>query len=534
VVFQPQTYEAFQRGINLLADTIRPTLGPIPRFVGFERPDRSQSAELLDNGALIARRIVELTDRDASMGALLFRQSLWHLYEKAGDGTATAAVLFQEIFNRGIHYVVAGGNAARLRVYLQRGLRVILDELARMTEPLQGQVGLTRIAEAISLDHDLAAALGELMDIVGPYGQVDIRTGYGLSLKREYVEGAYWQGGLFSPELFTRAGEIRAELVEPRILITDFVIEDARTLIPVLECVARADSHALIILANKLSEQALGLLRAVNENSEYLRVIGVKTPELSTHVRAEILPDMACLLGGRPYVQETGESLERIQADDFGQARRAWADRENFGFVGGHGDLARVRLLNEQLQAAYHAAEKLDARERILQRLGKFIGGSGTCWIGGLSKTETETRQHTAERIIAALRGALLDGMVPGGGAALLACQPALRCHAQAAEDDDERAAYEILYKAMETPTRALVANAGYDPHSTLGIMRQAGPGCAFDVLQGRAVNAISDGLVDSATVVREAVTSAVSTAALALSIDVLVHHRKIKLSLDP
>jgi chaperonin GroEL len=391
-----------------------------------------------------------------------------------------------------------------------------------------------RIAETICYDHALAEVLGEIMDIVGPYGQVDIRVGYGWTLKREYVEGAYWDGGLYSPDLFINPGTQKAELVEPWILISDLVIEEARQLVPALDCAMGANARTLVVMANQLSEQAIGLLQAVNKDSDKMRVIGVKTPEASTHQRAEILPDMAILLGGRPFFQAAGETLERIKPEDFGQARKAWANRVHFGVVGGKGDPRRLRRHIAKLRAAYGSAEKVEDREHILQRMGKLLGGSATCWIGGMTETETEMRKEAAERMVRALRGAITEGVVPGGGAALLACQPALKRKLEETENADARAAYQILFQSLEAPTRVLVANAGYDASPILGEIRRAGPGCTFDVLQNRIVNAACAGLYDAASVVREAVFSAVSSAALALTIDILVHPRKLKLSMEP
>ena len=534
VVLQPATYLAMQRGIDQLARAIRPTLGPRPRLVALERPARASAPELLDNGAVIARRVIELADRDASMGVLFMRQMLWHLHEKVGDGTATAALLFQGIFNHGVQYIASGGNAARLREYLDRGLHLILDELRAMVVQVDGQEQAARIAETMCYDHDLAELLGEIMEMVSPYGPVDIRTGYGRNLKREYVDGSYWEAGLYSPDRFVDPQSQKAELSEPWILISNLVIEDPRQLLPVLEAAADGGAHSLVIIANQLSDAALGLLRAARQAAHPIRAIGVHTPEFSAERRAEVLPDMAVLLGGRPFIAEAGETLERITSRDFGRARRAWANRTHFGVIGGQGDPRIVRTHLAQLRAGFQSAETGEDREHRLRRIGKLSGGSATLWVGGPTPTEIEWRKGTAERVVRALRSAMLEGVVPGGGAALLACQPVLQRNLAQAENADERAAYHILSRSLEAPARIIAANGGYEPGAVLGQIRRASAGWAFDVVQNRVVDAAVAGLYDPASVVRDAVFSAVSSAALALTVDVLVHQRKIKLALEP
>jgi chaperonin GroEL len=370
--------------------------------------------------------------------------------------------------------------------------------------------------------------------MVGPYGQIDIRTSYGPNLKREYVEGSYWEAGLYSPDRFVDPHTQKAELAEPLILVSNLIVEDARELIPVFEAAACAQASSLIIIANQLSDAAIGLMRAAGQTAQPLRVIGVHTPEVSAERRAEVLPDMAILLGGRPFIVEAGDTLERIRPDDFGRARRAWANRSHFWVLGGQGDPRALRTHLAQLRAGFQRAETQVDRELRRRRIGKLLGGSATLWVGGRTPTETEWRKATAERLVRALRGALLEGVVPGGGAALLACQPVLQRQVKRAADSDERAAYHILCESLEVPTRILAANAGFEPGAVLGQLRQAGAGWVFDVIENRTVDAAVAGLYDSASVVREAVFSAVSSAALALTIDVLVHHRKINMSLEP
>ena len=221
VVFQPKVYASVQGGINTLVNAIRPTLGPLPRFVVNDKTWGSERAELLDDGGLIARRIIQLTNRDEDMGAMYLRQVLWNMHETAGDGTATAAIMFQTIFNEGVRYITSGGNAMRLRLFLESAAQVILNELASMVTYLHGKEQYAGLAETICYDPPLAKMLGEIFDIISAYGRLDVRPGRSRELEREYIEGMYWEGGFFSREFISDPLSGKVEVENVALLIGD-------------------------------------------------------------------------------------------------------------------------------------------------------------------------------------------------------------------------------------------------------------------------------------------------------------------------
>jgi chaperonin GroEL len=236
VVFQPHAYQSMQEGINTLANVIRPTLGPLPRVVAIDPVMRGNvKPEILDDGGVIARRIVALSDQDQDMGAMFLRQALWRQHEQVGDGTATTAVLFQSLYNQGIKYIVAGGNPMLMRTNLENGLRVILDELQNMAVPLEGRERITQFAETLCHDARLAKMLGEIFDIIGEHGQLEIREGRSRDLEREYIEGAYFEGGLLSRLMFTDPLKCRADLEDAAVLASDLSIQDPDQLVPILQ-----------------------------------------------------------------------------------------------------------------------------------------------------------------------------------------------------------------------------------------------------------------------------------------------------------
>ena len=534
VVFQPATYRGLQRGIDQMVGAIRPTLGPRPRIVAIDRILDERMPELLDDGGVIAKRIIQLPDRDEDIGAMLVRDVLWRLHDQVGDGTATAAVLFQSIYNEGVHYLASGGNAMRLHSYLEKGMRAILDQLTGMTVHVTGEEKLAQIAETICYDPPLAKMLGEIFDIVGEYGRVEIPSGRSRGLEREYVEGMYWECGLFSREMITDHSQVRTEFENAAVLISDLEIEDPRQLFPALELAIKAEIPALMIVASKLSEGAIAFLLA-NKNPEKFQAIAVKTPGWGKEEQAWALEDLAVLTSGRPFVRVAGHTFSQIKRQDFGYARRVWADHRNFGIVGGKGNPRALRQHIATLRASFEQTEDTVLREKLLKRIGKLLGGSATLWVGGATELEITTRQELAERTAAAMRGAMMEGVLPGGGVALLACCPVLQQMLDQSTETDERAAYRILIKTMEEPTRTIVANAGYDAYEVMAQIKLAGPfdgaqdrpGYGFDVTSGQIVDMMQAGIWDAAIVQKSAVYAAISSAAQALTIDVLVHRQE-------
>lgn len=539
VVFQPTVYEGVQRGIDQIVSVIRPTLGPRPRFVGIERVvgGGNKPPEVLDSGGVIARRVFELPNRSEDIGAMFVRDVLCRLHDDVGDGTATAAVLFQSVYSQGLRYVVSGCSPMRLRHYLEQGMRVILDELSRMTVRLTGgKDELAKIAESICYEPPLAKMLGEIFDIIGEYGRLEVRKGTGRVLSREYVEGSYWGGGLWSRLMITDQAERRAQLENAAILVSDLTIEDPRALVPVLATAIQADIRSLVIMAGKISNGVIGMLVANNKKDPAkFQVIAVKAPGGLKDKKVARLQDLGVMTGARPLFADAGDALHRVQLQDLGRARRAWADFSHFGIVAGGGDPRQLRAHIANLRTAHENADDPDVRKQLQERLGMLRGGSATLWVGGVTQTEIDTRQELAKSTADALRGAVREGVLPGGGTALLACRSAAQRMLDRGTEAEECAAYRILLRALEEPLRTIVANAGYDTGHIMAEIQRASDshpanGSGFyglDVTSGQVVDLAQAGVFDVASVQKAAVHSAIASAALALTIDVLVQHAK-------
>ena len=313
----------------------------------------------------------------------------------------------------------------------------------------------------------------------------------------------------------------------PVIVATDLDIVDPKDLVPLLGiCVSGKKDH-LIIIARKLSATVLGLL-AANQRAGRLNVevVGAKTPGVGADSQREALYDIGILIGAVPIFKATGQTLRNIRGENLGRARRIWLDHHNLGIIGGKGNPRKLRQHITGLRHRYKNTHAPTERDTLQQRIGKLMGGSATLWLAGLTQTEIEFSKKLAQRTAAAMRGAMQEGIVPGGGVALLACRPAL---AQAFANNntaEARAAYRILNQALDAPLRALLQNAGHDPGTVMADILQAGLGYGFDVHQNAIVNINTTGLFDAAAVTIAAAHSAISTAALALTTDVMVHRR--------
>jgi chaperonin GroEL len=536
VVSQPAVHRRMQSGINQMLDVVRPTLGPMPKMVAIERAARAgQPPELLDDGGIIARRIFELPDRDEDVGAMLARQVLWELHERVGDGTATAAVLMQCIFNEGVRCTAAGANAMRLREHLESGAHVILEQLTQMSTRVEGEEELAKVAETICHDRPLAEMLGEILDIVGEYGHLDLRAGNTRGFRREYVQGMFWDTGVFSRQMIADRPDRKVEMQNAAVVVSDLHIEDQHQLVPLLEAVGRAHISRLLITASRLSDDAAALLIRTSKDSGKFQAVAVKLPGAVAGADDRgTMEDLAILTGAQPVIRLAGDSLEGFSVEKLGRARRAWADRFHFGIAGGSGDPRALREHIAALRTLFATLEDRKEREKLRKRIGRLMGGSATLWVGGDSEVDIERRKQLAERTSAALREAIRGGVVPGGGVALLACRPALQEKLDRSKDADEKAAYRILTRAMEEPIRTILTNAGYDPGASMAEVELAGPGHGFDVRSGEVVDALDAGMLDSTGVVTAGVQSAIRGAALALTVDVLIHHKKPLQSKEP
>ena len=533
LVFQPFAHENIQRGINTLVSAIRPTLGPTARTVAITSLiENKNTPEILDDGGTIARRVIELHHRDSDIGAMLARALICRQYERMGDGSATTAVLLQAIYNGGLHYLASGGNAMRLRHNLEQALPKALAALDKQTYHVEGKQKLAQVAESICYDEPLAKLLGEIFDIIGAYGRLDIRKDHSRILRREYIEGMAWDSGLFSRDMIENRAELQTVYEEPAFVLADFKVNDPRHIMPMLEIAVDQKIEKLILVAGDLSAEAIAGLMMANGKLKNFHVMAVRGPGANADERMAALEDLAIATGAKTLIQVAGDNLRDITFEHFGAARRGWASTHNFGIIGGKGDPRTLRRHIGRLQSWLEQSDDPQDRETFVKRIGRLMGGSATLWIGGATELEIDQRKELAEKTANAMRAAVRGGVLPGGGMAYLKCQSALAPFLEAGDDPDQRAAYRIIHQALGEPSRAIFENAGYEPGAVIAELATLDSAHGFDVLSGT----ITDGnnIVDCASVLTSALRNAVLTAGMALTIDVVVHHKTPDLERQP
>ncbi|MCC6174977.1 MAG: chaperonin GroEL [Chloroflexi bacterium] len=528
----PAGRAALIRGMGRMTRLLRVTLGPTAGTVAIAPLVSGRPPEILDSAATIARRMTGVGDPFEDMGAMIVRHLAWRVFEQVGDGVATSAVLAQALVERAETYLAAGGSPVPVKRGIERGLAVVLDVLERQARAIEEAEEVAALVAGIVHDPELAVRIGKIVEAVGPDGSIQIEDGERTETATEYIDGVRWTGGYASPYLLAR-GETTARLVNPRVLVTDHDIERAEHLLPALEACVAAGERALLIVAPEIRDSAIGLLALNRERGALDSAVVAKAPLFGAQ-RARVLEDLAVITGGRYLREEAHERLENVQLDDLGAARQAWVTATHFGIHGGRGDKAAIRArIGEARQELRATADDAWTRERIKERIGKLAGLAASIKVGAATTGERDALKLRVEAAVTTARAAMEGGAVPGGGAALLACVPAVDACARSLPGDEAIGA-AILAHALAEPMRWLLRNAGLAPAPIVARARQDGPGCVFDVVRGEWVDPWEAGLVDPSPVVRAALETAVSAATLALTSDVLIHRREPPVSVQP
>lgn len=532
VLSQPQTRDALQAGIDTLAGAIIPTMGPLTGPVALDDKTRGGSPELLDDGGTIARRILQLEDRGADVGAMLLRETLWRQREAFGDGAATAAALYQTVFAEGQRFISAGGNAMLLRQALEAGLKDMLHDLRRQAQAVNTIDEMERLALSVCGDAVIAATLADIFDVLGAHGVVEVRDG-GRELGHEFFLGSHWESKVPSNIVFEGFIGERIELKNSAWLISDFELDDLQSLVKLVTEAYQTGYASLVIVAKSFSEQIIAA-QGANSRMEDFQLVYLEPTGLVDEQEAA-LEDLALITGGQVLRAIAGHSLDAVAREELGEAELAWVDRNRFGIIaGGGGDEAAVKREIAALESHYDKSDDERRRQVLRARIGRLRGGSAVIYAGGSSESELRYQTEVITRTIAALRSALLEGSLPGGGTALLRCVKRLRRYEESV-DPHERAACQILLKASQAPCRMLLTNAGHEaPGLVVEAVAAAANGAGYDLRAGRIVDMRAEGVVDSAAALLAAVRNGIGGAALALTVDTIVHRVNPPLAIEP
>ena len=534
IVLQPKTHNALRQGINMVADAVRPTLGPLPRLVLMERLRRTDVPEFLDDAATISRRIIEVRPRSCDVGAMMLRQALWKLQKEVGDGGATMAVMYQTIVNEGIRSIAQTEcNAMLLRAALEKSIVVILDALRQGATPLVNREDVAGIALGMCQgDVELANMLAEIFDIVGADGLVVLEKWTRPGLEREYIEGTFWNlSGWFSRHLVAEPLYGRTLFENAAILISDMAIREPEQILGVLEKCCKGGVKRLVILAAEFGERAIGLL-ANNNKAQTIETVAVRVPRIAEMDRVASMQDIAILTGGKVFYSATNDIFNSFEVADLGHARRAWATESLFGMYGGKGDPRARRNELEIIRRRLGGVADGHERRMLQQRLGRLTGGTAIVRIGGHTAPQIDSRHGMAERAVASLRLAIEGGVVAGGGAALMDAKSALVT--LPVNQPEDAVAHRIMMRALEEPMRAIVENSGINPDLIIEKVAAGLPGLGFECYAQQIMDMRAAGVHESVLVLTKAVEVAVSGAAMVLTTDVIVHQRQPKESIDP
>lgn len=515
-----------------MAGAIIPTLGPLTGPVALDDANRKGSPELLDDGGVIARRILQLKDRDADIGAMLLRETLWEQRERCGDGAATAAVLYQTVFSEGRRFISAGGDAMLLRQQLEGGIKIMLEALKAQARAISTADETERLAMSICGDRDIAAALADIFDVLGPHGAIETRDG-GRDLQHEFFLGSYWESKVPSGIVFEGVVGERIELKNTAWLISDFEWDDLNVLVALVSDAYQAGYDSLAIVAKSFSEQIIAA-QGANSRMEDFELVYIEPTGLVDEQEAA-LEDLALIAGGQVLRTITGHSPQAIGRDQLGKSELAWLDRNRYGIIAGAGDEETVQREIAALERRFALSDDLRRQEVLRTRIGRLRGGSAVVYANGSSESEMRFQKELIERAITALRAALLGGTLPGGGTALLRCIEGLAERCNNSLDLHEKASWQILIKAAEAPCRALLVNAGHEaPGVVLDHIRSGVNGAGYDLRAASIVDMKEEGVMDSAAALMGAVRNGIGGAALALTVDTIVHRVNPPLAIEP
>ncbi len=515
IQFDDDARQALRRGVEQLAGAVRVTLGPRGRNVVI---DRGTGSPIITNDGLTISREIELADRFENMGAQLVREVAVKTGEVAGDGTTTATVLAHEIVSRGLRATAAGHHPMALKRGIDAAVAVAVAELKKMSRPIELRADIERVAKVSSGDDSVLAALvADAMDRVGRTGVITVEEGRSMGTTLEVVDGVRFERGYLSPYFVSDAENMEAVLDKPLVLLTEFKIAAVRDLLPVLDHAARAGRPVLIV-ADDVESEALAML-VVNRLRGTVQSVAVKAPE-SGDRRREFLEDLAILTGGRVLSTDIGRSLEAIEDSDFGRASRVVVDRERTTLVGGGGEPSAVRERIGQLENLVSRAGTPFDRDRLKGRVAKMSGGVAVIRVGGVTEIDLRERRSRLEDALAATRAAVEEGVVPGGGVALLRCRAALE---KLKVEGDEKIGRDIVMAALEAPARQIAFNAGAEPDVVVAHLRGASENFGYNALSGREEDLVAAGVLDPTMVTRVALQNAASIATMVMTTDAIV-----------
>ncbi len=512
--YDVEARNALQAGVDAVANAVKVTLGPKGRYVVL---DKKFGAPTITNDGVTIAREIEVEDVFQNQGAQLVREVATATNDIAGDGTTTATVLAQAIVREGLKNVAAGANPLELKRGIEKAVDQVVDFIKNMATEISGKDQIARVATISAGDEEIGDVIADAIEKVGKDGVVNVEEGQTFGLELEFTEGMQFDKGYISPYLVTDQDRQEAVLEDPYILIANSKIGAVRDLLPVLEQVIQA-GKPLLIIAEDVEGEALATL-VVNKLRGTFTSVAVKAPGFGDR-RKRILEDIAILTGGEVITEDLGLKLENTQVSQLGRARRVVVAKDNTTIVDGAGDVEAIKGRINQIKSEIETTDSDFDREKLQERLAKLSGGVAVVKVGAATETEVKEKKHRVEDALQAARAALEEGIVPGGGVALLRAADAVTADAF---EDDQRTGARIVVRALEEPLRQISFNAGLEGSVVVNDVRKASGNEGLNAATGEIVDLVKAGVVDPVVVTRSALQNAASIAKNILTTEAIV-----------
>ena len=514
--FNEDARRALERGVNAVADAVKVTLGPKGRYVVL---DKKFGAPTITNDGVTIAREIEVEDPFENQGAQLMREVATATTDVAGDGTTTATVLGQAIVREGLKNVAAGANPMGLKRGIEKTVEAIVANLKQQSTEVNGKEDIARVATISSREREIGDVIADAIEKVGKDGVVNVEEGQTFGLELEFTEGMQFDKGYLSPYMITDAERMEAVLEEPYVLIANQKIGAVKDLLPVLEQVIQA-GRPLLIVAEDVEGESLATI-VVNKLRGTFSAVAVKAPGFGDR-RKRMLEDIAILTGGEVITEELGLKLENTKLSQLGKARKIVIDKDTTTIIDGAGGSDAIKGRIKQLKAEIENTDSDFDREKLQERLAKLSGGVAVVKVGAATETEMKEKKHRVEDALQATRAALEEGIVPGGGVALINAGDAVKATLDAFEGDEKTGA-KIIIRALEEPLRQLASNAGLEGSVVIDKVRSAKKGQGLNVETGEIEDLVKAGIIDPTMVTRSALQNAASIAKNILTTEAVV-----------
>lgn len=515
IKFSEEARAGLKKGANILADAVKVTLGPKGRNAVL---DKGFGAPTITNDGVTIAKEVDLEDKFENMGAQLVKEVAEKTNDAAGDGTTTATLLAQALINEGLKNVTAGANPIALRRGMERASAEAVKALKSQAKDVKGKAEIAQVASISADSTEVGDLIADIIDMVGRDGVITVEESQTLGLDKEVVDGMQFDQGFISAYMMTDSTRQEAVLEDPYILVTDKKISSAQDIVPTLESIAKAGKKDIVIIAEDVDGEALAVL-VLNKLRGVMNAVAVKAPGFGDR-RKEMLQDIAALTGAEVISEDTGVAWENVTVEMLGSARKVVADKDKTTIIDGKGNATTIKKRVEILRSQIEKTDNDFDREKLQERLAKLSGGVGVIKIGAATEVELKERKHRIEDAVSATKAALEEGIVSGGGVALV---DVIKSLDEIKSSGEEKIGISIVRKALEVPIRQIAANAGRDGSVIIEEIKRKEKGVGYDAAKDEYVNMIDAGIIDPLKVTRSALQNAVSVASMVLTTETVV-----------